>query len=109
MDPLSCPGNTNFDRQFPVLSREIKVQNKYTLLENDNDKWDPSGSKSVVGSVSMTIPNVTTPINKLKKISSRRIKAEEWSTIKWLPVPKKPPVAERVPVPASRPGGPPGL
>ena len=69
LDPLSCPGNTNFDKQFPVLSREIKIQNKYTLLEDDNDKWDPSGSKSVIGSVF-----VTTPMNKLQKISSRRIK-----------------------------------
>ena len=47
LDPLSCPGNENVDRQFPVLSRKVEIQNKYALLENDNDKWDPSGIGSV--------------------------------------------------------------
>ena len=98
LDPLSCRGNTNFEKQFPILSREIKIQNKYTLLEDDNDEWDPSGNKSVVGSVF-----VTTPMNKLQKISSRRIKSGEWSKIKLTPLPipasKKPPVAKRAPVP----------
>ena len=50
----------------------------------------------------MATPIVTTPITRLKKISSRRVRAEEWSKIEWLPVSKKPPVAERVP--ASGPG-----
>ena len=49
LDPLSCPGNENFDKQFPVFSRKVEVQNKYALLENDNDKWDPSGIMSVEG------------------------------------------------------------
>ena len=102
LDPLYCHGNTNFEKQFPILSREIKVQNKYTLLEDDNDKWDPSGNKSVIGSVFLT-----TPMNKLQKISSRRIKTGEWSKIKLTPLPipalKKPPVIKRAPV--GVPGG----
>ena len=47
LDPLSCLGNENFDKQFPVFGKKVVVQNKYAPLDTDNDKWDPDGIKTV--------------------------------------------------------------
>ena len=58
------------EKQFPAFSSEVKIQNKYELLNDDNDKRESRGVKSVLIPPSLT---------RLKKISSRRIKTEEWS------------------------------
>ena len=71
-------GNKSFEERLPVFSNEVEIQNKYELLNDDNDKRESRGVKSVG-----TPPSLT----RLKKISSRRVRSDEWSKLYRLPVP----------------------
>ena len=62
-------GNETFEEHVPVFRREVKTQNKYELLDDDNDKREPRGVQSVSLPPSLT---------RLKKISSRRVRPDGW-------------------------------